>query len=494
MDDPEPVENLPALETDESDVEVDEQELRRQEEYETSQHVKVIGEGVNMEELRKLDGKGTEFEVEYEVPEIEEPNYFDGEDLFQNLDHDMLLEQDSDGEDDGLTTFQRMAADMENVTEDGGVVRKVQKQGAGPVVPSGSSVTVHYNCYLEDIPEPYDSTRLRNKPKKFVLGRADVMPFLDIAVGTMRKGEITRFLVKPKYGFGEMGCPPRIPGNANIMAEIELIAFSEHVLTEEFQQWSDTKKKAQPFKRILKEVHVHREEGNAMYKNKQLQKAKHKYQKAERLLEDAHLADEEEEAEMKRVLLKVQLNLTLCYLKLKEPTRALMYSKKTLDIDPKNPKGLYRCGQAYYQCSDFPQAKKYFLQARRQAPNDTDIKNELAKLELSMKKFKMVESNMYSNMFPEWRDVKGDKVEPDGNSKAQSCSEEYKRLMAETIEAFKNNAEMQIMPLAVDIRTEEEIAFIKSAAQEMGLKVKAFSQSGNQDKYLKILKPSVEEE
>ena len=33
-----------------------------------SHHTKVIGEGVNMEELRKEDGKGTEFEIEYEVP------------------------------------------------------------------------------------------------------------------------------------------------------------------------------------------------------------------------------------------------------------------------------------------------------------------------------------------------------------------------------------------------------------------------------------------
>ena len=36
--------------------------------YATSNHVKVKGEGVNLEELMKADGHGTEFEVEYEVP------------------------------------------------------------------------------------------------------------------------------------------------------------------------------------------------------------------------------------------------------------------------------------------------------------------------------------------------------------------------------------------------------------------------------------------
>ena len=43
----------------------------------------------------------------------------------------------------------------------------------------------------------------------------DVIPFLDIATSTMKKAEITRFLVKPEYAYGDMGVPPRIPGGAN---------------------------------------------------------------------------------------------------------------------------------------------------------------------------------------------------------------------------------------------------------------------------------------
>ncbi len=66
---------------------------------------------------------------------------------------------------------------------------------------------------------------------------------------------------------------------------------------------------------------------------------------AERLLEDAHLADEKEEEEMQRVVLKVYMNLTQCYLQLKEPTRALAYSKKALALDPKNDKCLFLCGR-----------------------------------------------------------------------------------------------------------------------------------------------------
>ena len=33
----------------------------------------------------------------------------------------------------------------------------------------------------------------------------------DVAVGTMRKGEISKYLFSPDYAYREMGCPPRIP-------------------------------------------------------------------------------------------------------------------------------------------------------------------------------------------------------------------------------------------------------------------------------------------
>ena len=36
----------------------------------------------------------------------------------------------------------------------------------------------------------------------------------DVAVSTMRKGELSRYLISPVYAYGELGCPPRIPPNS----------------------------------------------------------------------------------------------------------------------------------------------------------------------------------------------------------------------------------------------------------------------------------------
>lgn len=71
------------------------------------------------------------------------------------------------------TPFARMALGMEDLTGDGGVLKRVLNHGLGSVVPEGASVRVHYNGYLEYCDEPYDSSRLRNREKMFKLGRGN---------------------------------------------------------------------------------------------------------------------------------------------------------------------------------------------------------------------------------------------------------------------------------------------------------------------------------
>lgn len=63
-----------------------------------------------------------------------------------------------------------MAQGMEDLTGDGGVLKKVMEHGVGPMVPEGAFVRVHYNGYLEYCDEPYDSSRLRGRDQQFRLG------------------------------------------------------------------------------------------------------------------------------------------------------------------------------------------------------------------------------------------------------------------------------------------------------------------------------------
>ncbi len=64
-----------------------------------------------------------------------------------------------------------------------------------------------------------------------------------------------------------------------------------------------------------------------------------------RLLEETRLKNEEEERKWKVVLLRVYLNLSLCFLKQGKSAPAITYSRKALDINPKNVKAHFRLGQ-----------------------------------------------------------------------------------------------------------------------------------------------------
>ena len=66
--------------------------------------------------------------------------------------------------------FEQLRREMQDISGDGGVLKKVVTQGVGAEVPEGAIVRVHYNGYLEYSDEPYDSSRLRDKQQRFRLG------------------------------------------------------------------------------------------------------------------------------------------------------------------------------------------------------------------------------------------------------------------------------------------------------------------------------------
>lgn len=57
---------------------------------------------------------------------------------------------------------------------------------------------------------------------------------LDLGLRTMRRGEFSRFLLKPSYAYGEMGCPPLIPPGATVLYEVQVIDYLDSAQVDEF--------------------------------------------------------------------------------------------------------------------------------------------------------------------------------------------------------------------------------------------------------------------
>ncbi|KAL3842599.1 hypothetical protein ACJMK2_020592 [Sinanodonta woodiana] len=53
-----------------------------------------------------------------------------------------------------------------------------------------------------------------------------------MGISTMKKGEVARFKIRPEYGYGRSGSPPKIPGDAVLIFEVELIDWHGEDLTD----------------------------------------------------------------------------------------------------------------------------------------------------------------------------------------------------------------------------------------------------------------------
>eukprot|EP00754_Rhynchopus_humris_P041712 Rhum_TRINITY_DN25253_c0_g1::Rhum_TRINITY_DN25253_c0_g1_i1::g.181654::m.181654/K09571/FKBP4_5; FK506-binding protein 4/5 len=107
------------------------------------------------------------------------------------------------------------------------LVKECLVEGTGVGRPTaGCKVQVHYVGTLTDGTK-FDSSRDRNEPFEFDLGKGSVIKGWDQGVATMRKGEKCNLICGPDYAYGASGSPPTIPPNATLNFEVELLSWIE---------------------------------------------------------------------------------------------------------------------------------------------------------------------------------------------------------------------------------------------------------------------------
>jgi len=99
------------------------------------------------------------------------------------------------------------------------------KAGAGATATKGQQATVHYTGWLTS-GKRFDSSAVKNKPFTFTIGARKVIKGWDQGVEGMKVDGIRQLRVPAPLGYGPMGRPPRIPKNATLIFEIELLALN----------------------------------------------------------------------------------------------------------------------------------------------------------------------------------------------------------------------------------------------------------------------------
>ncbi|XP_038202375.1 inactive peptidyl-prolyl cis-trans isomerase FKBP6 isoform X4 [Arvicola amphibius] len=260
--------------------------------------------------------------------------------------------------DDCRSPYERLSQRMLDISGDRGVLKDIIREGAGDPVTPDASVLVKYSGYLEHMDKPFDSNYFRKAPRLMKLGEDITLWGMELGLLSMRRGELARFLFKPTYAYGTLGCPPLIPPNATVLFEIELIDFLDSAESDKFCALS-----------------------------------------AALLLLHRRLAICEEQHLVEPAELLVLLNLSFVYLKLDRPAMALRYGEQALLIDQRNAKALFRCGQACLLLTEYEQARDFLVRAQKEQPCNHDINNELKKLSSHYRDYVDREKEMCHRMF-----------------------------------------------------------------------------------------------
>ncbi len=114
---------------------------------------------------------------------------------------------------------------MSAITTPSGLTIEDTVIGEGAPASSGREVTVHYAGWLADGTQ-FDSSREKQDPFEFTLGRKEVIAGWEEGLDGMKVGGTRKLTIPPRLAYGEEGAGDTIPPNATLTFEVELLSVS----------------------------------------------------------------------------------------------------------------------------------------------------------------------------------------------------------------------------------------------------------------------------
>lgn len=125
-----------------------------------------------------------------------------------------------------VTTSMAFAEGAKMTTTPSGLKYEDTVVGSGATAAAGQNVSVHYTGWLNNKGQKgtkFDSSVDRGKPFQFQLGAGMVIQGWDEGVAGMKVGGKRTLYIPAALGYGAHGYPPVIPGNSDLIFDVELL-------------------------------------------------------------------------------------------------------------------------------------------------------------------------------------------------------------------------------------------------------------------------------
>ncbi|XP_043932530.1 peptidyl-prolyl cis-trans isomerase FKBP5 isoform X1 [Protopterus annectens] len=274
----------------------------------------------------------------------------------------------------------------EDLYEDGGIIKRIKVKGEGYSYPNeGATVEI----YLEG---RCNGQLFDRRDVKYVIGEGEdhnIPSGVDKALEKMQKGEYCLLHLKSQYGFGDAGKHEfSIGPDMELDYEVTLKSFEKAK-----ESWEmNTKEK-------VEQAAIAKEKGTAYFKASKYKQAVVQYGKIVSLLEMEYGLSDEERKISQSFLLAAFLNLSMCFLKLKDYMKVVECCDKALELDNTNEKGLYRRGEARLFMNEFDLANIDFHKVLEVNSENKAAKSQIAVCRKKIKEHNEREKRVYANMF-----------------------------------------------------------------------------------------------
>ena len=112
-------------------------------------------------------------------------------------------------------------------------VQKIVLRAAPPnarTIRMGDEVAVHYIGRLQSNGYIFDSSRERGREFVLLLGAGGVIQGWELGLQQMQVGEVAKLICVPELAYGKKGMPDKVPPNATLEFEIEVLSACRPIL------------------------------------------------------------------------------------------------------------------------------------------------------------------------------------------------------------------------------------------------------------------------